>query len=579
MSFPKNLMKFLAFFLMAATSFSLNLAAEEQKLIIIGGGHVGLIQALQAHLNAKKNGRHIKITVFEKNSRVEDTTAANIWNSHTPDEIVSVVPRGDELRRKLEIPFNQPGGILISDVLGINDSAKSLNFIEQVSLDGRNVLMHEKRTEALLKLGRAGMALWKETFENADDELREILSGSNFNPCWENDGGCKDQLYNGYRIDLIYDVPDARARAEAMISSYNSLGYKMCQILSPDEVVARDPSLADFCAMHSDGEIGKRSWRNDSVALWRPGGCLDTQQFLPKLVNYLAKVMGTYISKNGTEKNRFQFKLGKEVAGVIIEQQEGKRPMIKGLRFADGNETKEKANQDINYIFCPGEAVGTLEKLGFIEPAYAGFAGASLSLEVPVSEVQAQEFEGFNHYMEVHKEGVVLAWQGRMRDGKVFLGGAGTKAFYGDVSPHKDEMFARTNNLLQLNMFNDVLPKLVSMALGRNTMGQRLTMEDMEQLEQQGFAKRWVGRRAVAFDGFPTVGLLYFGGHMVKNAQVTTHLGSGGGSFSWIMSKISNYELNPELFYEKIDELNLSREFLLEVLEFSASNRKAQGLL
>lgn len=47
--------------------WSLATSAKEQKLIIIGGGHVGLIKATQAYIKAKRTGDDLKITVFEKN--------------------------------------------------------------------------------------------------------------------------------------------------------------------------------------------------------------------------------------------------------------------------------------------------------------------------------------------------------------------------------------------------------------------------------------------------------------------------------------------------------------------------------
>src|SRR5208282_5971537 len=97
-----------------------NNTVEVKKMVIIGGGHVGLIEACLAHLRAKKNGQKLQIEIFEKNQKIEETTAANIWNSHTPDEIVSVVPRGQELRQKLEISFDKPGGIRVDDVPGVN---------------------------------------------------------------------------------------------------------------------------------------------------------------------------------------------------------------------------------------------------------------------------------------------------------------------------------------------------------------------------------------------------------------------------------------------------------------------------
>ena len=134
--------------------------------------------------------------------------------------------------------------------------------------------------------------------------------------------------------------------------------------------------------------------------------------------------------------------------------------------------------------------------------------------------------------MKVHQEGVVLAWQARFIDNKIFIGVAGTKAFYGDQQPHKDQAFAKNRNLLQLNMVNDVLPEFISLALGKPTRRIQLTQDDMAELESCGMTERWVGTRAVAYDGFPTVGRVYNHDGQVGNARCTTHPGSGGASFS-----------------------------------------------
>ena len=566
----KNKIRDSVFLLILIFSFSINRvdaldhSIETRKMVIVGGGHLGLIEACLASLRAHKNGQELQIEIFEKNQKIEETTAANIWNSHTPDEIVSVVPRGQELRQKLEIPFDQPGGIRVNDVPGVNDSECAHHFIDQVILYGQNEKGNEKRTEVLLKLGKAGTALWKQLYETADEELRAIFEESNFNPCCEPADKEKENLHQGYRIDVIYGVPHAVNRAKDMMSSYQKLGYKNCQILSPDDVVARDPSLGQFCSAHSVGESGKRQWKEDSVALWRPGGCLDTQKFLPLLVDYLTKTRGA----------DFQLRFNKKVVGVIYDSNAPGQVMIKGLKFADGTQTENNPNLT-TYVFCPGEAVGTLKKLGFKEPAYAGFAGASLCLDVPISDEQLKKFEGFNHCMEVHGVGIVLAWQARIRDGKIFLGGAGTKSFYADKEPTISEAFATNRNLLQLRMFNDVLPWVVSIALNRDTAGQQLTEKDMAFLEEKKIAKRWVGRRSVAYDGFPTLGHLYHNNKVVSNGRVTTHAGSGGGSFSLITSLISSFALYPEETREELKRLGMSLDFAQEVLRYGDSRRHA----
>ena len=77
-------------------------------------------------------------------------------------------------------------------------------------------------------------------------------------------------------------------------------------------------------------------------------------------------------------------------------------------------------------------------------------------------------------------------------------------------------------------MMNDILPDLISLACGYDTKGKVLSAKELIALEDKEIARRWVGRRAVAFDGFPTIGPLYSNSRKVTNARCTTHLGSGG---------------------------------------------------
>ncbi|MGR3951575.1 MAG: hypothetical protein QRY74_01450 [Chlamydia sp.] len=73
--------------------------------------------------------------------------------------------------------------------------------------------------------------------------------------------------------------------------------------------------------------------------------------------------------------------------------------------------------------------------------------------------------------MEMHKKGIVVAWQTRFKENNLFTGIAETKAFYGNKQPNKEEGFARNRNLVQVNMMNDVLPECISAAYGYNTKG------------------------------------------------------------------------------------------------------------
>ena len=48
--------------------------SKTEKIIIVGGGHIGLIEAYLAWHKAKTNGKNIIIEIFEKNPKVTDTS-------------------------------------------------------------------------------------------------------------------------------------------------------------------------------------------------------------------------------------------------------------------------------------------------------------------------------------------------------------------------------------------------------------------------------------------------------------------------------------------------------------------------
>jgi hypothetical protein len=540
----------------------------ESKVVIVGGGIAGIMQAYYAHRNAQQTGQKLRITIYEKNESIKDTTTFNNFPSLTTDEILSVVPRGKALVESSQILFSQPRGIRVDDVAGIHGSEVTRNFMQQAGIYSQDNAGHQARTQTLLELGRASMDLWEDMYNTADNELKAIFNQSNFNTCHEQTKA-ERTLRDGYRVDLIYRVPNALAHAQAMKSAYESTGYKNCKILTPDEVITLDPFVANFCAINTVRDAnGQLQWRDDSVALWRPGGCIDTQIFLPKFCDYLTKVMGTYTNDAGITKHCFKIKYNRGVYGLQFDSEdENKR--ITGVRFADGTiKTPNHQYAQCSYMFCPGEAVGTLANMDLKEPAYARFAGPSLVLDIPVPADKIEAYKSFNHCMEVHQEGVVLAWQARFRNGNIVIGAAGTKAFYADQEPNNDQAFAKNRHVLQFNIMNEVLPQFVSLAFGHDTNGQRLTEQDLQYLIDKGYAKRWVGTRAVAYDGFPTLGRVYHAdGSPVVNGSVNTHLGSGGASFITGCATVNNAAFQPT---DKIDAGLLQR-----VLTFSQSNRIA----
>jgi hypothetical protein len=118
--------------------------------------------------------------------------------------------------------------------------------------------------------------------------------------------------------------------------------------------------------------------------------------------------------------------------------------------------------------------------------------------------------------------------------------------------------------MLQLNMINDVLPQFMSIALGRNTHKQKLDEKDLTTLQELDIASRWVGTRAVAYDGFPTLGRLVKDGSNVVNARTTTHFGSGGVSFGPAGVVVSR----------AADEEKTADELTQNILEFSRPTRR-----
>jgi hypothetical protein len=523
------------------------------KISVIGGGIIGLMEVYFELLASEE--KPFRATVYEKNQSTAYTTTAHLVPSLTPDEILAVVPRGQELTKKLALSFTQTGGMRVDDVPAIYQSRHAFEFIQQaqnISLDEKS---HLRRVKVLLEMGKAGMDLWKYIYDSADDKLKKIMQESNFNPCYEN-------KIHGYRVDLLCHVKNAEDKAKKMMREYQGLGYHESRIITPQELIERDSFFTDFCLEHSRKDKNNHLiWNNDATALLRPGGCINTQIFLPKFIGYLRDKMGQYKNALGKTKDCFRIKFERHVNKVILNDNK-----IAGLGFFNHHTLKKNKYSYLSshYIFCPGENIGELDRLGFLEPASARFAGASLLLTIPVPKVRENEFRQLNQFMEIHQEALGFAWQAWFKNNKIFIGIAGTKAFYGNEKPNIHQAFAKNRNLLQLNTINEILPECLSLALGRNTKNQKLTENDLNYLEVSQMAERHVGSRAVSFDGFPTLGAVYDKQHhKIHNARTTTHLSSGGVSFSLIAVQSSRKT-------EKVSD-----RLMAEISELSRSDRTA----
>lgn len=552
--------------LVVATSLLLPVATHaaqkalpcRQKVVIVGGGFLAAMQTYYLWRAAQQKNIELSVTIYEKNRCLAETTAMHIFPGLTPGEILF---GAKELAADYEKSFHE-GGIRVDDVPALQDSAVAQKFIQEAALHAQDGIGHHDRITLLMALGKQSMRLWQELYESADSELTAILDEACFNPCREPSNTLARVLHDGYRIDLLYNKDNPIGRVQGIIKTQAKLGFTHCSLLSPLEVAALDPSLIDFCAQHSLVDAyGQVTWTADAAAFWRPGGCLDSAIFLPKFYDYLKRVMGTSCDAQGNLADALQIHLGREITGVEIASVHGEPAVISGLVFADGVVVRD----DAGYFFCPGEAAGTLARLGFDEPLAARFAGASLKLVVPIPDEMTQLYKGINHSMLVHKDKVAASWQARFKDNAVHIGVAGRKALYADQVPTLEQAFAQESHLAQLNIANDLLPDCLSLALGRDTLGQALTAADLDILQAAGVATRWVGSRAVAFDGFPTLGRLSMSGREVANAFVATHAGSGGVSFAPIFAL-----MNSKIFCGDAAALGLVEQ---EVLRYADCSR------
>jgi hypothetical protein len=519
----------------------------ERKYIGTGCGWVALVELNTDLREAEEQGERLRATLYEQNAEFGETPAAKVSPSLTIDELIAVLPSNKMFVDGLKEKFDLPGGMRVDDVPGgVDSSPRAQAFIARASEASKDEAACRERDEFLLRFGQRSMEEWDDFYKRAEEKENDALVA------------LLKQYYrsgNEYRIDVIYGSFTAVQVAEEMVSNYQKMGYAKSAIVSPDEAEKEDPALANFCARYSQQEAtsSQRQWLAGAVAVRRPGGCI-VPNFFEAFLEQLNVRMGTYKNEVGKEKPCLRVRYGREVKGVLYSEPD----TIKGLSVFDkargvSYEKSEKPSlyKHTNYVFTPGESVGTLSGLGFKEPASGGFAGASLRLRVPYEKMTAElkkKYASTLCYREVHKPRpgpeVVLAYQLTSEGASIILKLAGTKAFYGDVKPEASQEFAQNRGHLLLQTMNELHPDLLTAASGENTAEKNLTKEDLARLIASGVLQLWVGRRAVAYDKSPTLGALYRAddGTKVSNAHCTTHLGSGGVSAAHFAVKVARHK-------------------------------------
>jgi hypothetical protein len=375
------------------------------------------------------------------------------------------------------------------------------------------------------------------------------MQKSNFKPCCEPEDNTKKTLGKGYRIAFYSRDKASASKAEDIKTSYEELGYKNCAVLTPKEVLEIDHHLAEFVAGKM---MDDEHWNDENSAAWVPGGCISTRDFLPQLTDHLKNKLPN-----------FEIKHECRVTEVFFDNENPQ--LIAGIKYLENNEEKILTTDPntTEYVFCPGEEVFGLKKLGFTQPPSAGFAGVALSLEIPLSPEEIHKYSALDQNLDFYENGVGCAWQIRFKDEKVHFSLAGTKGFYGDQKPAIDEPFAQDRLLVLFNMMNHVFPDLIRIALKENAPLDEVTPEQLKKLTENNIANCWVGRRAVAADGFPSWGPLYWGNMEVLNGRCNTGLSSGGVAFAPVAALVSNWEKNASILPKL---LNLNEEAVQKLL-------------
>lgn len=133
------------------------------KLVIVGGGIIAYLEAYIAFIQARKELQTIRISIHEKNTRLNETTVVHLVPSLTPSEIIGVVNHSSFFQ-DIDTSFQHPGGILASDmraVLGTEEVKRFIDGVRGVIQDKQKL---QKNTELMLRMQGNRMSAQKISF-------------------------------------------------------------------------------------------------------------------------------------------------------------------------------------------------------------------------------------------------------------------------------------------------------------------------------------------------------------------------------------------------------------------------------
>ena len=495
-----------------------------EKLTIIGDGPVAYFSAYIWYLESK-NANSRRVTIYGKPLGETKPLAENLFPSLSPNEL-SVIPLGKDLVTALQNPYHKLDGGLGIDIPEINESQATQEFITTIRKSSVNDEKYRYRTKILDDFGQYAMWAWEHFYTHADPKLKKILDDCQFVPCKKTAVDVK----SGYRMNIYHNTNGIEESLESAVAHFRSLGYTSTTVLTPNEVMKKDPLLTDFCNDYSQlNEQGIRAWKKGAAVLWKPGGSIDTQKFMPLFAEYLEEVMGSYTNDQNLQKKCFRVKR-REITGLVFDPLQHDK--LIGLTSAISKDHNRQHYNHHEFVLCPGAAVGTLRRFGLYEPPAARFAGSSLKLQLPISKVKDLDLSTYQMHLALSSNQCGSVCRAGVDGQHCFIGIAGTTTFYGECEPKLTDSFVQIQQVFQLNLLNRVFPRFISICLSEDTRNKTLTVTHLQQLIDVKIIFRAVGSRAVSFDGAPTIDFAIQrpSCEKVTNLRVVTHLSSAGVS-------------------------------------------------